>query len=201
MQHIASINGNALIQDGNLFYIIYDHMYDVSDLSWVKNPEEELALEAKIELLPNGQLKIHHLQELYQFNCCGDLLNVIKLIQLITKENVDLSNPTQFTVTGFTDEKYTVDEEKFRATFSFKYKGKELNGDGTFIKYWFFKGLEESATSVTDLMTLYVAIMKLTAKACHAANDDMFLQCDNWIIDRNNRKNGGYGYSLKQGVI
>jgi hypothetical protein len=81
--------------------------------------------------------------------------------------------------------KHTIKNESFKlnmthgvsgADYEFEFKNKKITGDGTFIKYTYFRGLEELTTSLEDLFGLYVDISKLLIKSAEAAKEDSYFK-------------------------
>jgi hypothetical protein len=201
-------DGNAVIQDCNRIYIYAEYAIDTQDLTNL-DPVEDHECSAIVEMLPCGKLKVEQFSEAQQFNCSGNLLNHIKLIAYALEQNwipvpvkEYFDRPQTFSPVGISDTSFIVQEQHGcpGATFKLKLNSAEITGSGTFIKYWFFDGIEKAITSVEDLLSIYVAITKLTAAACYEGKDTMFLQCDDWVCDRD-ESSGWSKYSLKPGIL
>lgn len=198
MKLITIRDGLALLQDKNTFFVYNEHEINPADVSEL-TPHDDLECRAIVEILPTGKIKTLTLSELYQFNCCNSLLSQIKLIAYGLEQNgfsvpntAQFDEPAKFEPQGISKMDYRLEETHGcpGAVFYLEFKGHTIRGTGTFIKYWFFEGIEEAVSSVEDIMSLYVAVSKLIAFASHEAKDTSFLQCDEWIAG--NKYNGAY---------
>ncbi len=185
---LKSINGSTLVQVKDILWVFWDHeLPPLSELT-ESSKASDFDCAAQIKILPNNKIQILELHELYQFNCCHSLLTTIELLAYGLKENGQfisfdayLASPENyFPKNSFSQVSFSFKKDIYDVFYSFTYKNKPLKGQGQFIKYTYFEGMESVPESLEEVFELYVNLNNLIAQACTLGKDDMFLPCDQW---------------------
>lgn len=130
--------------------------------------------------------KIQDFQELYQFNCSSNALELIKMFCKSTANNdliKHLENPMNFRTKifeGFKEEKIFSQGGEYygRHKLEYKIKGKTYEGENAFHKYAFLN--YDEISSIEELVDIYISFEKMLAKLCFDYNDDSYLSNSPW---------------------
>jgi hypothetical protein len=177
----------CLIQRNNELLVFQEHSVNTDDLNSCSS--DDFDCEAQIKMIGKNQIEILQLQELYQFNCCRSLLNIIKLLDF----GLSLNGYSPSSVKPYFEKPESYKESIISSTkitqqnthgpgadYSFVFKGTTVIGSSSYIKYTFFQKIESLPSTLSELFALYVDLNKLIAQACHEAQDKNFMPCDDW---------------------
>jgi hypothetical protein len=191
----AVINDKVAIQKDNEVWVVHSQYKEV-DIPLEDYNFQENDIPAKIKLLGNNKIQILEFHDLFQFNCtsCNDKV-IELLVQGLKVNGYDtafvekyLNDPASVKETVIFNQKiiqhpdfYQNRKHKAEVEFEFTFKGKQINGNGTYIKYMFFHDIETMPETIDELFLLTVDLNKLIGEACHQAKDTWFMACSPWV--------------------
>lgn len=157
-------------------------------------------------MLPDNKISVHEFSQFFQFNFNGELLLIIDLINqglllngFQSSITEAIKKPASFEPQGVTGTSFRNDiiQDVNGAFYELSLHGNKITGYGQFVKYTFFKRIEESVNTIEDLMSLYVSINILTARECAMGMDTYYMCCDDWVTDES-RVNGNRNQTIKK---
>ena len=194
MKRLKEINGSFLLQNDNELFVVYDHYLpeaadgDEIDLDAI----DENNIEVRVKMLGHNKIEVKNFHDLHQFNCTrGNALALTLLAYGLKLNGYDVSyvernldHPELIKETVISDSKISqyasANKAPWDVNYNFVFKGKNIKGYGTYIKYMFFDDIERMPETLDELFILNTDLNKLIAKACAETSQDYFSSCDKW---------------------